>query len=460
MTKIGRVALFRGEGEEYKQLTTLFSRHEYALRIVDTIDDVLSLSQEEGSCFDVIALTVSLAGGESGISTCLSLKAQPALAPIPVLAMMFTKDTATLEAFFSYGADVVMIAPFNPDLLYFQIGAMARQKRAYDEQIEIACNTAGLQAPAISALNCAREGLLLLDDQQQPFFVNKAAEMLLGLEAGLPAAALGEKLETSWLQELLLSAKKAGPGGYAFKRRISRLDGQSFNALGRIVPLGGAGGRPCAYAVGMTDGGDLERLSGMLLQGQHLRSIALIAAAAGLKLLADAYSQIPVSALSKLEEMLLEEPERCELNPTVQALLEIVDLLINPGINFKVDLKQECFLAIRRADLLQMLGHTVLYAVDQAGLDGEISLSTQTPDTSGGLTMIIAAHSKRPTPLVPDDHLHKLMSGQALVESQQTARILRGLEAAQAVADRYGITIEFKSSPATIKIRLKLPLIR
>jgi len=466
MIKIPRVALFRAAEEEFKQITTLLSRHEFSLRVVDQIDEILALINDEGSSFDAIILTTKLAGGASGISTCLSLKANSLLASIPILALMFSKDPAILEAFFSYGADAVMLSPFNADLVYYQLAALARQKRAFDEQVQSIKNSSGLQSSAIGALNSVRDALVLFNELREPIFLNESAEILLGVKTS-ELAGKAEELQTvftPWLEELIQGQEAKKVQNFSslstFRRSLMRPDGQRFPAICKLTPLQAQGSRPMGFALRISDATDLDYLSNLRLQDLRLRSIALAAACGCMTLLSNVHGEPPLSPFNKLIKLLSQEPLCCELNPTVRVFLEILDLFISPRLKLKVNLKQEYRLAMRSSDLFQILGHTILYAIDQAGPDGETTISTESVDQAGDLTLLISAENKRPSPLLPDDYLSQLSCGNLPADYGDAADAVFGLEAAQEIADRYNKVIEYKQTPSSVKVRLKLPLIK
>ena len=96
------------------------------------------------------------------------------------------------------------------------------------------------------------------------------------------------------------------------------------------------------------------------------------ASAAGILRLLDA-GTIPGSAtpISTIDKLLAEQPAQAPLEQTVTRLLEFLDLAISPSILVKVGIRRDLELAVRPGDLIQLLGHMLLYAAEFTGERGE-----------------------------------------------------------------------------------------
>ncbi len=466
MLKIPRIGLFRPVEQERKGVRELFNHRECALREIDTAAEARELCLEEGDRFDVLIVPLQLPANRSGISVCLEIKADELLASTPILGLSHSHDLPILQAFYGAGADNVLFAPFNADLLFLQVGALSRLKRNFDEKLAQGFKETGLYHPVVEAFQSVREGLLLFDTNYQLIFTNSSAATLLGIRSHdrvEDTQRISEQFRP-WLKEhrsIVQSRPPEERGPSIFETSLNRIDQQQFkvsisiSSIERERVLVG-------FSAALTDLSEIHHLSNTLLQAQRTRSLCLITAAACMRFLPQNQQSATITPLQFLEHFLRQAPRSCPLYSTLTSLLEALDLVVNPDINIRIKVEKDHTIAVRAPDLFQIIGHMLLHAVEHAGHSGEVSLHTSPHIPGEGVIVTITSESRKVTPFPEQDRISRLIHGdfQGLVSLQDVSdKLGLGLLAAQKVAERYRTNVEYMQPTATImKIRIKLPV--
>ena len=89
------------------------------------------------------------------------------------------------------------------------------------------------------------------------------------------------------------------------------------------------------------------------------------------------------------------------------------------------------------SDLFRLLGHLVLYAVEQAGTEGTVTISLVSQNSSNTLSMV--AMSNATPSVVPDLYLSNLLSSGP--DSSEVSSSLTGLTVPYEIAKKYGTSI-------------------
>jgi CheY-like chemotaxis protein len=471
MLRIPRVAVLKPQAEDEDVILDAFKKHTYSLRVVPDMAAVRELQAEEGSRFDLIAVPLRLAGEpSSGITACIQIKSDEILTTTPILALSLSPDKAIIQAFYQHGADVLFVPPFDGDMIYHQIGSIARLKRSFDERLNQGYHDTGLLHPVMHAFHSMREGLFLADINHHLIFANVSARKMLGIrdvkeEPDLTAIAEQIKPFLKQHQTAMQAQSLKTPETLlcsSYDTTIKRVNNDSFKATINITSLMRDKNALAGYSVAVIDLSEVHHLANTLMQSQRTRSLCLLTTAACMRFLESIKQGGRVSAIPYLEQLLQQSPRSCPLSSTLTALLEAVDLVINPKISVKVRIEQDLYLAVRTPDFYQMMGYILLHAVEHAGISGETGLST-TPNIPGeGVIITVIAESRRVTPFQAQDQISQLIqsdfSNMASFKDI-TEKVSFGLLAAQKIAEKYRTTIEYQQPSETLmKVRVKLPI--
>ena len=117
---------------------------------------------------------------------------------------------------------------------------------------------------------------------------------------------------------------------------------------------------------------------------------------------------------------------------------------------------------MRYGDLFQLIGHLVLFAAEQVGQAGEISMAFDVSEDKSSLRLIIICQWPFVAPLIDNDYLSSLRSGSFhwSLPGDAQPELPHAMESAQHIADRCGTGLEFKRTSSGLKLRVSLPLVR
>ena len=458
---IPHIAVFKTADSERARFAEVFARHQYDTEVVTSLHELEQLSQDLQGDLDAILLGSSIVDGASGPATCEQIRRLPALATIPVVGLLLTRDVGLARSFVDAGADLVLTPPYDPEILWLQLSALSRLKQLSDHRLLEHRDASGLQVSSMAALNCSREGIVLFDSSRNPVYANRAARQLIGMSQspdGVERARAQALLAA--LGQTTLPQPEAGTNlPSALSRKMQRLDGRSFEASLRSLVIYGDTSDVAGFALGISDLAEINHLSNLLLQSQRTRCLALFLASGCLGYIESSYKQIPVAPIGRIQEFLDHSPNQCALNTLLLALTETLDLAIGSDVQLKVEGNADCTIQARFADAFQIAGHMLLYAVEQAGSGGEILLHTEVSPETAEVLLVVSTESRCPAPFLENDPLTHLRGAYYPWNNDPSEAPPLGIANAQRIADRLGKIIQFKHTQTGFKLRVALPLL-
>jgi hypothetical protein len=249
-----------------------------------------------------------------------------------------------------------------------------------------------------------------------------------------------------------------------FETSLTRSDKRNFRASVRISTLFSTDNHPMGFATSITDLSELDQLSNSILQSHRTRSLCLLTSSSSIELLNKGFDNIILSPLTKLEGILDQHPNSSPITPILSTLMEFLDLVISPDTRVKVTSKGEPQVALRPADLFQLLGHMTLHTVQYAGKAGEVLIDVGPIVPGEGVTIIITGQSRKVTPFIPNDYLANLVQGEIAISANDTqeGKMSTGLTAAEEIAQKYRTSIEYRKTDSEtdsgkMMLRVKLP---
>ncbi|MBX7136696.1 MAG: hypothetical protein K1X83_01845 [Oligoflexia bacterium] len=471
MSKAPTIALISPDDAGSGVIMPLFSRHDYELRPVVNLAELLAWPVSEQAELDCVVVPLRLRDGSSGVGACLQLKSNSVLTNTPIIGLAQTTDKPILQSFFEMGADVVLLQPFDADLLYLHIGSMTRQRRAFAETIQSLSVKISSKGEALDILNLAPSPMIVFSERLDLEFINNAALTLLGLEqqnGSQDALWIKENFE-----ELIVNHRPSRPtpknalgvepAKLPANLAVTRPDGLVCRFAPEIVELIDKHGRIKYIALILHETAQLSQLHHSLLLGQRTRSVGLMTTAACIRLIESAYLGSGSSVLNCSQEFLEGLPKKSRLNLCLTRLLEFVDLLLSSGISLRVDVEENLDLAVTSTDLIQLLGQMLLYASEFIGGHGEIRIKGKSDSPGNSAAIEISCISKRGLPFLPNPRLSRLLAGKFDEDPSEPShsKLGFGLIAAQKIAQKYRSAIEFKSpSEQEFRVRVKLPAIK
>lgn len=425
---------------------------------------------DEGSPFDAIVVPISIQGGAGGMGICIQVKSEERLAATPILALLTSKEKAIVHSFYGAGADVVLLSPFDPDLLYLQLSALGRQKRGYDEQLRHINEYTGFRQSTINAFNTVHDGLLIVNPDYKAIFLNLAVRKILAVPDEVTEQQLADTI-TQYVpllkdheNRLRLAKTHAQPSEdfSSFDQKFVRMDGHSFRGVARVMALRGASNEIIGYAMSLTDMSSLQHLTNKLSQIERTRAFALLLSATCMRLSGSPHFGVPGSPTKYLQEGIARENLGADVGTVVTSLLEVVDLVINSETVVRVALNSNWHVAVRPSILIQILGHLIFYAVENSGIGGEVMVEAEENSAKQEVALIVTAVSRGLSTLLSDDYLGTLVRGdfsKISSDAPAASKINFGIGEAQRLAHEIGRTIEMKRSAEALKVRIKLPIL-
>lgn len=464
MIKIPRIALFRPHDEDVAFVSSAFQRHEYSTRTVDNTDQILESMQEEQAEFDCIVIPPRTNAGSSGVNLVLQVKTCSPITAVPVLALCQSKDRSLIESLFGAGVDVLLSAPLDADCVYYQVAALARQRRALSEQLSRHFEDTGMRQSLIGAFNSIREGIAICDHEFDLTFVNSSGATLLGIKPSHTLEQVRKAVEqfVPFLrkhEELHPSSSRTSQAGTdvsTFNPLVSRLDGRTFKAEVRVTALRGSERQLVGYSLSLTDLSGILQLSQLLVQAQRTRSLALLTGAGCSHL----FGAGPIHApLQQIEHFLEQEAPSASLGDTMTYLLELLDVVIPPGIDVKIKAKGDWLVAFRRSDLFQLVGYITLLAVENAILGGEVILDVD-PNQNRAVNFTVSSRAESRIRFLHDDLVSQIIEGSLThIKHGQQNKVSQTFAAAQRIASRYRSTVVVdRASELEMKMSVDLPL--
>jgi CheY-like chemotaxis protein len=460
MSKPPIVALFNPDERERQPIQALFTRQKYSIQTLEEVDDLLE-RMDQGDHFDVAVVPTQLRHGSSGVAACISLKSHELLASIPVIAISQSSDKPPIQMLYESGADLVIQPNHDPDLLYFQIGALKRMARSFEDL------SSNRERPSTKStystddiLDLIRDGVLIVDEKGSVLQMNKAARSLL---------AIGDNPSADETKELVASVRifidhyhqidlakrfKGAP-------EQPKTKAPSLGVFTGNISLTALSGSPTRSAIYLVDTTEAGRLGATLAQAHRLRSLCLLSAATCRQILDAKQSGQLGSPIASMEKLLSTVSPGAALDPVVRYLLELLDPVLSTTVNLKVAVSDKREINLPAPDLMQLTGHLILEGIDFAGEAGEVVVSTG-PVAEGVLTVLLSAHRLKEPAHGTRSLVSDLLDGDFSTLTRSVAdSIPAGLKAAQAIAGKYRTEVEFQlPTKGSIKMRVQLPVKR
>jgi hypothetical protein len=242
-----------------------------------------------------------------------------------------------------------------------------------------------------------------------------------------------------------------------FSNLIQRLDGRSFKAEVRVTLLYGDQNQVIGSSIALSDLSGILQLSQLLIQAQRTRTLALLTGAGCLQLLGNNSTLNP---LQMLEEQLEKSQAAASVGDTMSYLLELLDVVILPGVEVKIKARGDWMVAVRPADLFQLLGNITLLAVENAILGGEIVLDVEDSEPRV-LKIIVLSRAESRIRFLQDDLVSQIIDGSlSHVRGEQQQKVSQTFTTAQRIASRYrGTVLVERASELELKVSVDLPLL-
>ena len=356
--QIPRVALFEPDAELDAEIRPLFNKNEYSVRVVSGHEEAESLVHEEAAPFDVLIIPLQLSDGSSGIASCIQSKGNQVLSGIPILAITPSNERAILQALYGAGADIVYSLPADDDAFYLQVTSLARMHRNFNEQINKSITDTGLMHPVVQSFHSMREGFLLFNPQGTVVFANNSAQALLGV-TGVDIENEYQRIarqfkpiikEHDAAVKLDQEAQNYESPSNTYDVTLYRLDNQTFRTILFVSSVLIGDRELVGFSVALTNLAEIHHLGNTLVQAQRTRSLCLTMSAAALRLLEMESGNMILSPYKAVEEFIASAPKTCSLDRTLTALLETLDLVVNPSVSIRVRADKEVHLAISESD--------------------------------------------------------------------------------------------------------------
>ncbi len=413
----------------------------------------------------VICMPFVLDGGRSGINETLQIRSLEAFKDLKIIGFLTLHDKISMHSFFSAGADIVMQAPLDSDLITLQVHALAK---SYEEQREIAGRAKRDQEITSSTmrfLDTTRDGVVIVDDNAKLIIANRAAERILALDEEnyhesfkkiapqlipLLEQHIQRETEENSLGELLSSVDMT----------VRKSDGRTSPLLLRIITLIGSEGARVGFAIGIGDLSIPRQIATKLVNQERLRTLSLTLASGALALLRTPSLGIPGSPLKLLEQKFADEPERILLSHVITPLLELVDIILPPQSEIRVSFKEDCEVMASRSDVFQLIGALLFFAVERTGPGGETFVDTKLSTDGEQVSLIFSYSANELVEPITGDYFMALVHGDHGRFLFKDDTSIHTLKFAQQIAERLGVPIEAKSrSRWEGKIRIMLPCI-
>lgn len=477
MLEIPRIALFYPNDDESRKVLRCFPRETYSIRLVDGVEQILSLMAEEASAFDVIIVPPKTRAGDSGAYFISQARSTTALQTIPLIALCDDQQPDVLRTLHAAGVELVVSTSVEPDLLLCQIRALHRLHSSIRQDHEYALELGGLRDSTAKALNCTREGILLFTPSKDLAFLNAAAGRLLGIVRDTPSpsiSSVGSQFsgliaahEASISQESLAGDKQPATLPMSLTEfTAQRLSGEFIKILARVVTLQSERGEMYGTTIALTDLSEFATLAAQVQQNQRTRSLCLLATAGCIQLARGGDPIRATSAADLLQKVVQRDPPRCSLSNVTTVFLEMLDVIAPTGVQVRVKFDKELTLALRPAELFQVIGHLVLEGIDFCGERGTIEIIAVEIPGVQSVRITIAAESTRTAPFAPSDYFSSLLQGSTTIpgESSSTENdspLAYGVAAVRQILTRYEGTPVSQDHPndKTLLLRVILPVL-
>jgi DNA-binding response OmpR family regulator len=469
MLTIPRIALYRPHDDEARGILQLFPRDIYSVRAVDSPAHILAYITEESAAFDAILVPPRTRDNDGGAAFIQQVRAEAALHGTPVVALCAEPEPHLVAALYDSGAEAVILPPFDLDLILSQVRALHRLRSSLERERDYAYELSGLRTSTTKALNCVREGILLFSPTHELTFMNPAAGRFLGIRWDTPPERIHTLTQqfTSLIHAHSSATQDPGQDDSASpismaETTIQRLSGEQAKVFVRILSLPHHTGELIGYTVALTDISEFATLAAQVQQSQRTRSLCVLAAAGCIQLARGGDPVRAKSAADLFDKVVLRDAQRCSLSNVMTVFLETLDLIAPPAVKVRVKLDRDLALAVRPAELFQVIGHLVLEGIDFCGERGEIEIVAAELPEMGSVRLSIAAESQRSIPLAPSDCFSSLLQGSmSLADSDAGSPHPYGIAAVRQILKNYESTPVSEERPGekSLLLRVMLPLV-
>ena len=435
-------------------LSQVLGRHSYSAHHAQDLAFLSTLTREQLLKLDAFIVPLNLESGQSGIAICMQLRSDPDFASIPILALSTSTDKAIIHSIYGGGADVVAVTPFDADHIFLQVAALSRQRRSFTEMLDYQQKSDTLSQPLQQAFDVIHQGIIIFDREKNLVFANESVFEIEGASTLSPSTGILNLV-------LPLLSKIDGKADTVKDFRefgtVQRSDNKTVEVDIRVLPLSLGDDGIAGYALELRPREAVKQLAGVLLQSERSRAVTLLSASAAVLLFE---KNLPASVLSNLESRISSSTPVSDPDNLFMYLLEVLDLMLLPSLAIKVESGQNEKLAVRPADLFQIVGQMVLFGASQAAYRGECRIILQDKSENGRIPLLVATQSK-PVPIINNDRdIKRLLDGEyEKLSGLENNKFVLGLASAQRVADRYNTEIEIgKRSAGLLKTRVYLPL--
>lgn len=429
------IAVFRGTETETLLRASGRQRPEVTLWPLDSCGELCTGGSAAGVRFDALVVPLRLADGQSGVTIGLRCRTIEHLTAAPLIGLAASRERPLLTPFFGAGIDVILAPPLDPEYLALQVSALLRRNRALEEHAATVARHLAPEHPLLPALQCVSEGVALISHTGELLVINSSARRLLGIPTDAPLATLGPMAVQL---NAVVAQRSPGPAETAeIRATVTRVDGRPVGITVRVQSIYPPTGEPPVTALVLTDTAPLAQLENLLEQDQRTRSLALLGAAGCYNLLTSRggphHSLVP-----QIEHAVVGARSECSLGAAVTALLEVLDVAMNPGASVRIDLAVDEPVGVRVGDLFLILGHLILHCVARAGIGGATTITSGRSEHGIEVTLLSeiasAALAESTDPIAA--LVHRTWSERAAHPAAEPA-----LAATRAAAQGAGVTI-------------------
>jgi PAS domain S-box-containing protein len=414
------------------------------------------------SCTPVVLMPFVLEGGQSGVQRTLEIKQHTTFSHVKIMGLLTLFDKISLHSFFGAGADVVLQPPLDCDQIALQLHALARSSAEHViSQLEIE-RSREMTRSTMNFLDTTRDGVLIVDSAGALIKANRAAERILALDPERMRESFNS-ISNSILPLLgTHRAQEAADGTIgslvsSARVLLKRSDGRNTTILFRVMSLPGGGGEQVGFAFGVIDLSIAQQIAARLSNQERMRTLTLSLSCAALELLNSKTLGVPGRPLATIERLLERSPAPAILSDVIAPLIELADQALPAATAIRVSLRDDASILGTRADLYQLLGSLLWYAVERAGQGGETMIESERID-SESLSVVFSYTAHELVEPISGDYFLRLAEGEHTHILNPEAPAIHTLAFAQTFAERLGVSIEAKSSNRWIgKIRVLLP---
>ena len=443
MNKIYSIALLLPEDEHLEEITEPLSRHQVELEEFENVSEFLDKAASNPKEYDAVIVPMRLQDGSSGVGSAVQVKGEFSTGEIPLIMITYSHDKAVIQSLFELGADGVFVTPLEIETILLYIEALNRQREFWQERNSTGPSKIDSFSALLEIFDHMPRGVIFLDAELNLLHINSLAFKLIGD----PELSANRKT----INKILKKARDP-----EVPVLIAGTDGRELSTT--VTPI--SSGETLIHTIIIEDLSELSHISEIHHTSQRTRTLTLLTAAASLTFLQKTGTGVIVSPLLRIEEFLKNESMTTSLNILSTSLLEFLDLIIDPNVVLKVDIREERPVAVLPSDAFQIIGHLLLYAVDFVAGKGEISVVAEEYTPGEGVVLTFIADTRRLSPINSSDYLESALSAEHLLNDAAPAgKLSFGLQAAQNIARAYRCEIEYRQPQENIiKLRVGFPL--